>query len=163
MPDQMTKAQYMEMLHTERARWDALLDEVGEARMTEPGVAGKWSVKDVIAHVTWSEREMVGVLRERALGGSELWRVNEDERNAAVYEQNRDRPLDEVLRESREVYQQLLELLEDVTDEDLNDNSRFRNMIPGVPLWQLLDGNTAHHYRAHASGVRAWLDTRTAL
>ena len=60
--------------------------------MTTPGVVGKWSVKDLVAHITWSEREMVGVLAARALAGSDLWSLTNDERNEIVYQQNRDRP-----------------------------------------------------------------------
>jgi len=59
----MNKSEWLGTLQTERAQWDALVAEVGQARMTQPGAAGEWSVKDVIAHVTWFEREMVGVLR----------------------------------------------------------------------------------------------------
>ena len=60
-------------------------------------MVGKWSVKDLVAHITWSESEMVGVLAGRALVGSDLWSLTNDERNEIVYQQNRDRPLDEVL------------------------------------------------------------------
>jgi len=35
--------------------------EVGKPRMTELGLPGGWSVKDVIAHITWYERKMVGM------------------------------------------------------------------------------------------------------
>ena len=87
----MNKSEWLDTLQTERAQWEALLVQVGEARMTQPGAAGEWSVKDVIAHVTWFEREMVGVLRARALVGSDLWNLSRDERNAAIHEQNRDR------------------------------------------------------------------------
>jgi hypothetical protein len=161
----MTKAQFMEMLHTERARWEAILDEVGEARMTERGVHDEWSVKDIIAHVTWSEREMVGILRERALVGSDLWVLTNDERNAIVFEQNRDRSLDEVLAEARAVYEQLEPLLESLSDEDLNDPSRYRDMpvTEEWTPWRVLAGSTYKHYREHTADIRAWLDTRAAL
>ncbi len=52
MDDRMSKARLLENLRTKRAEWDAVLAEVPEAQMTEPGAAGKWSVKDVIAHLT---------------------------------------------------------------------------------------------------------------
>src|SRR5437660_2729156 len=89
----MDKATFIETLHAERAEWEALLAEVGEARMLQPGVAGGWSVKDIIAHVMWGEREMVGVMQARALVGSKLWDLPEDERNAIMVAEQRDRPL----------------------------------------------------------------------
>ena len=52
----MTKAEFLDRLRSGRAEWDALIAQIDEAQMTEPGVVGDWSVKDIIAHVTWSER-----------------------------------------------------------------------------------------------------------
>jgi hypothetical protein len=48
--DTVKKTQLLETLRRERADWEALLAQVDQARMTRPGVAGAWSVKDVITH-----------------------------------------------------------------------------------------------------------------
>ena len=52
----MTKTRLLDRLRTERAQWEALLTDIDEARMTQPGVEGEWSVKDIVAHVTFYER-----------------------------------------------------------------------------------------------------------
>src|SRR5579884_1100926 len=52
----MTGARLAGILKAERARWDALLAQVGADRMEEPGVEGAWSVKEIVAHLTWYER-----------------------------------------------------------------------------------------------------------
>jgi uncharacterized damage-inducible protein DinB len=157
----MTREEFLAMVHAARADWEATLARIPEERLTEPGLAGGWSAKDTIAHVTWSEREMVGVIRERALVGSPLWALGQDERNAAVYAENRDRPLDEVLAKARAVWAELLPGLESLSDEDLNDPSRFRELaesFPGVLPWQIFAGSTFKHYGEHAADLRAWLD-----
>src|SRR5262249_54248648 len=100
----MEKAVFLANLDAERAGWDVELAEVERAHMSLPSAAGEWSVKDLIAHVTWFEREMVDLLRDRALAGSDLWMLPQDKRNAAIYAENRDRPLDDVLAEARRVY-----------------------------------------------------------
>lgn len=154
----MDKATFLEALHKEREEWEALLTEVGEQRMLEPGATGEWPVKDVIAHIMWCEREMVGVCEAHALVGSELWQVTDDERNAIVVAQYRETPLQEVLIEERQVYARLLAALQTLSDEDLNDARRFRDMpIEWVP-WQLIAGNSSQHYRDHMPAIRAWLD-----
>src|SRR5262249_15587055 len=85
----MNKSEFLDTLQTVRAQWEELLAEVGKARMQEPGVAGEWSVKDIIAHVTWPEREMAAILQARSLvAGSELWDLPQDELNAVVVAQN---------------------------------------------------------------------------
>ena len=108
----MDKATFLSNLHSERARWDETLDAVARARLADPGVAGTWAVKDVVAHVGWHEREMVNVLEQRAFVGSDLWDLDLHSRNAAIYEQNRHRAADEVLAEEQALYAGLLELIE---------------------------------------------------
>ncbi len=154
----MDKATFLGTLRTKRAEWETLLAEVGEARMTQPGAAGEWSVKDIIAHVAWGEREMVGVLQARALVGSDLWNLSTDERNAVVFEQNRHRSLQDVLTEEEQLYAELLSGLEAISDEDLNNPQRFRDMPPTWIPWQILSGNSFGHYAEHIPSIRAWLD-----
>jgi hypothetical protein len=125
--------------------------------MVEPTLSGGWSVKDVVAHVTWSEREMVGVVRQRALVGSSLWSLDQDARNAIVFAENHDRDLDDVLAEERRVYAELLPLLEELTPEDLVKGDRFERMLPDVPPWRIFAGSTFLHYKDHAAAIAEWL------
>jgi len=157
----MNKVEFLNALQTAHAEWEAVLAQVGEARMTEPGVVGHWSVKDTIAHVAWFEREMVEVLRARALVGSDLWDLTQDQRNAAIFEQNRNRSLRNVLAEAQQVFLQLVELVQALDDQDLNDPSRLANMPADWSPWKIIAGNSFEHYRAHASDLRQWLDKQS--
>jgi hypothetical protein len=159
----MDKTELLDTIGAEHARWEAVLEEVDEARMSEAGVVGEWSVKDLIAHITWSERQMVGMLRARAFVGSELWQLSQDERNAAIFEQNRHRSLKEVREEARQVFAQLLEELEGLTEEEVHDPGRFPGMPAEVPPWRIIAGNTFWHYREHTEDIRAWLEKNSAL
>jgi len=77
----MDQATLLKTLTETRAAWEALLAQIDEEQMFQPGAAGKWSVKDVIAHVTWGESEIAPVLRTHVLAGSDLWNLSDDERN----------------------------------------------------------------------------------
>ena len=68
MDDQMNKTRLLETLRSKRAAWDAVLAEIPAAQMAEPGVAGEWSVKDIIAHVTYHERWFADRLHESLRG-----------------------------------------------------------------------------------------------
>ena len=157
----MDRATFIETLHAGRAEWEALLAEVGEARMLQPGAAGEWSVKDVIAHVTWGEREMVGVMRAHALVGSDLWNLPEDERNAIMIAGQRDRPLHDVLAEEQQVYAQFVQGVQALSDEDYTDSRRFREMPEQWLPWRVLAGCSFAHYRQHMPLIRAWLSSAT--
>jgi len=159
----ISKKQLIAEMHSEHAAWLALLDEIGEANMTQPEVAGGWSIKDIVAHITgWRRRT---VLRFRAaldptvdmtppwpaeLNGDD----DVDEINDWIYKTNRDRPLADVLNDSREVFQQLVAAIDALSDEQLNDPQRFP-WLEGEPL----TGSSifGHFHEEHEPDIRAWL------
>jgi hypothetical protein len=100
MPSPTTVSQFIDTLQQERVKWNTMIDSIDREDMLKLGVVGEWSLKDVIAHITWHEREMVGLVEAHALVGSELWNLPTDERNAAIYEEIRDQSLEQVLAES---------------------------------------------------------------
>ena len=92
----MDKREFIERVNSERTSWDELLAQVPDDRMPEPGVEGDWSTKDVLAHVTWYEREMVGMLKSRTLIGSDWWALPLEDRNTAVHDEIMRMSLEEV-------------------------------------------------------------------
>lgn len=155
----MDKASFLETLHTTRAEWESLLAEIGEERMVLIGATGEWSVKDVIAHIMWGEREMVGVCQAHALVGSDLWEMTDDERNPIMVSWYRDHTLQDVLNEERQVYAQLLAEVEKLSESDLNDPRNFSSMPLDWSPWQVIAGCSFKHYRDHIPALRAWLDS----
>lgn len=153
----MDKTQFITTLKETREEWDALLALIGEARMEQSGATGKWSVKDVIAHITWSEREIAPVMRTHVLAGSELWDLSDYERNEIVYQRNRDRSLHEVISNEQQAYAYLFAAAQTLSDEDLHDSGRFRHMPQEWIPWQLFAGNSFNHYRDHMTSLREWL------
>lgn len=157
----ISKAQLLAELNTENASWQALLDDIGEANMTQPEVAGGWSIKDIVAHVTgWRRRT---VRRFQATLNHEPdfplpWPEalqEDDEINAWMYEANRDRPLADVLSDSREVFQQVVDAIDAFSDDELQDTQRFE-WLQGEPL----SGKFvfSHFHEEHEPDMRAWLD-----
>lgn len=156
----MDKATFLEKLQATRAQWEALLNEVGEERMLQPGATGEWSVKDVIAHIMWSEREMVGVCQARALVGSDLWEMTDDERNPIMVSWYRETSLQDVLSEERQIYANLLAEIQKLSDDDLNNSQHFQDMPAAWTPWQIIAGCSFKHYRDHMPSIRAWLETQ---
>ena len=152
--NEMTKAQVLGNIRTARATWEAALTSLNDDQITQPG-AGGWSIKDIIAHLTWHEREMIGVVQAHALVGSEMWGWPLDERNHAIYLANRDRSLPEVRQEAGQVYALLLQSLETLSDEDLNDPAGFPGMPEDWQPWKLIAENTWEHYQDHLADVQA--------
>jgi hypothetical protein len=125
--------------------------------MPEPGAVGDSSVKDVVAQVTWSERETLGMLRARALVGSEVGCLSEGERNAAVYEESRKCPLPDFLVESEQVHRVLPAVIEEVSEEDLLRATWFDALPSDRPPYRVVEVNVTEHYRHHLEDLRWWL------
>jgi DinB superfamily len=147
-----------------RTQWDALISQIDEQWMLEPDVEGKWSIKDIIAHIMWNELEMVPLIQTRSLIGSELWDLPQDERNEAVYLLYRDRPLQDIIGEEREAYARLLKEARALSDEELNDPHRFKDMpdSEGWVPWRIIAGCSFTHYPDHMASIRGWLTRRDA-
>src|SRR5262245_20971090 len=97
----MTGARLADILRTERAGWNALLDQVGIDRMDVPSVVGGWSVKQLVAHLTWYEQAVVEGARQVLRSGTFTRRrpagMGIDEMNAQIAAESSARPASEVL------------------------------------------------------------------
>lgn len=156
----MTKAALIADLNREYEQWEALLADVGEARMEQPGVVGQWSMKDVVAHLTGWRQQTVDRLQAALRGEADAptpWPAHlqsDDEINAWIEEQSRDRPLEAVLDESRQVYQDLIAAIEALPEAELLDPQRFAWM-GGEPLSAA--AIFGHFHEEHEPDLRAWL------
>jgi hypothetical protein len=102
----MNKSELVNWLQDEYWQWEAFLDQIGPERMDQPGAAGQWSNKDIVAHLTGWQRRLNTSLQAAQRGEPEPpppWpahRQSEDEINAWIYESNRGRSVREVLDEA---------------------------------------------------------------
>lgn len=158
----MTGARLAGILQTERARWNALLAQVSPDRMEEPGVEGTWSMKELVAHLTWYEERVVEGARqvlntgEYTRSDSGLAALSLDERNARIAEQSRARPVGDVLAEAERVFGQLVAVVASCPEDYLN-NPRYLGLPDDVVPWILVANNAYAHYREHEQSIRAWL------
>jgi hypothetical protein len=79
----VSKADVLKLVRFRRGEWEEMIDAIPRERMDEPAV-GEWSIKDIVAHLNWYDREMVGVLQARKLAGSEWWSLPLEERNRRI-------------------------------------------------------------------------------
>lgn len=120
-----------------------------------PGVTGDWSIRDLIAHVTWWDAEAIAHLPTVLAGGtpprySVTW-GGIDAFNALKTEEKRGLSLAEVRAEAEATHEHLLDYLRSVPPEALKGNSRFTHRLR-------LD--TYGHYPIHAADIRRWRERR---
>ena len=146
----MTREQLLARLET---AWTALKDSyagLSDNQMAEPGVAGEWSVRDVLAHVTTWDAEALKYLPLIASGGRPPRYASFgglDAFNARTTAAKRALSLAEVLRQLDETHQRLTAYLQTVPEEHFTTETRFRHRLR-------LD--TYSHYTLHTRMIREW-------
>ena len=157
----MNKSELLNGVREEYRQWEALLNQIGEARMEQPGAAADWSIKDIIAHLTGWRRRTVARLQAAQRGEGEppsYWPAHlqeVDEVNAWIYEQNHGRSLREVLDESHQVFQQMFAAIEGLPDEVLSDPARY---LPWLEAESVKPSDFfGHFHEEHEADMRAWL------
>lgn len=170
-PGPRDKAELLVRLERERAAWDALLAKVPREAMARPGVEGDWSVKDVVAHVMAYERWTAAQLRAEREGrrATDLEQYGTDdapaiaeatdldERNAAIHDQHRALPADEVLSLADQIFAELKAVIEALTEEELA-NPDGGSWWPGEPLLEVIPVQTYRHYHQHRPSLEAWIE-----
>ena len=124
---------------------------LSDSQLTEPGVTGHWSVKDIIAHVTWWEEEALQHLPLILTGGRPLRYSIQyggiDAFNAQMTAQKRGLSLSDVLGQRDATHRRLIAYVQSAPEEQFTRETRFRRRLR-------LD--TYSHYPKHAKAIREW-------
>lgn len=158
------------------AGWQMLEDHwraLSEAQLTTPRVPGDWAIKDHVAHLMVYEHGIVALLRHEPRWAAMQLDVqfvraaqSFDELNAVLYAHDKDRSAADILAAYRATHQNLLDVLADLTDEDL-----FRPYIhyqpddhspnEQEPVMRWIVGNTYGHYAEHFPWMEELLAQQT--
>ena len=133
--------------------WAAIKESyagLSDSQLTEHGVMGNWSVKDILAHVTTWEEEALKYLPLIITGGRPPRYTRYggiDAFNAQMTEQKRGLALSDVLRQLDETHRRLIDYIRSVPEEHFTQETPFRHRL------QL---DTYSHYPKHAKAIREW-------
>jgi hypothetical protein len=140
--------------------WEAFKESyagLSDSELVEPGVVGAWSVRDIIAHVTWWEEEALKHLPLILKGGRpprySVTYGGINAFNAQMTEQKRSLSLSEVLRQQDDTHRRLIDFIQSVPEDQLIRETRFRHR---------LRADTYSHYPDHTEAIRRWREQRKA-
>ena len=131
---------------TSRVALTSAIFGLSEEELTTPGPVGKWSVKDVMAHIGHWEEVCLEELRIHLRGEHS----DKDYRDAVAFNDQWETGLQALsLQESIEMFEtahyQLFGLLAALQPEQWNGYVR---------AW--VQGSTWHHFEEHGEQIRAW-------
>jgi hypothetical protein len=166
----MTKKQFISKLLNERDKFELLLNRVGYVRrMTLKGVAGKWSIKDILAHIWAYEQYIADRMHEvvhdqpyspcktqSALDafldeygypdfGSPL--LNDNTPNEWLVERYTNVSLDDVIAQELQAFSAIIEAIEILTEDKIKNHNIYNRVIK----------HTYEHYRDHTHEIKHWL------
>jgi hypothetical protein len=160
----MDKTELLEILEDSRQEMMEMIEDLPDNVLLETGVIGEWSIKDILAHLTFWEGQIVTLLFQTSNGMPKPTTVHfqdksVDEVNKRWYESGKERALDIIWQDWAGIRKQTIRRVSEFNDKDLNDPQRFP-WLNGVPLFQWIMNDTAEHEDEHADQIRDWLDQR---
>ena len=174
-----TKAELLEAMEAGRGEWDAVLSQIDEQHLSETGVEGIWSVKQIVAHVAGYEKWTGAFLNDRMNPNAGIlaahdafWQTqldayrqnhpdfpesmnetDDDQTNAVVVAFYDQYTVQEVLEREQQAYQQLLSATQAISEEEL--------LEPGTvgkqSIIEILPNQCYTHYRGHLPAIQRWL------
>lgn len=158
MDEQSIISKLLTELDQEWANIERICAGLSEDQMLTHPVPDKWSVKDVLVHLSSWEKLLLDRLGYVFTGqepqyppmstGDDIHRFN-----ARVYEENKERPLTSAVIEFRSLCKGVMTALEALTDEQLNQPYTYDFPDDHLTLLQFIRANTIDHYREHCVGL----------
>jgi hypothetical protein len=147
--------------------WQELLVSLSEEQINAPRFDFDWSIKDVMAHLwAWQQisiaRMEAGALHQEpaypewmvSIGTD--WEDNADRVNALTFENNHNKPWQEIYENWRGGFLRFLELGNEVSERNLLDGDRYP-WLNGYSLAFILVASYDHH-QEHLEKLTDWLN-----
>lgn len=160
----------MARLLRERDKLELLINRLGFTRqITMPGVLGKWSIKDMLAHLLAYEQYIADRMAEILHGeiyipcktqpaldafleqygypdfGSPL--LDDEHPNQWVVEKYRNVSLEDVVTQEINAFASIVSSLDKLSEDLINEHN----------LYERVANHTYKHYREHIRDIRRWL------
>lgn len=148
----MNKVQLLDTIHTKRVRLLQNIKQMREEDLIHRPLPYTYSIKDSLVHLTFYEQHMLNQIGRSLQNESrdpEITLKELTERNAEIFEQNKDRTLDDVLADMQASFAEVVALVEIIPEHIWIDVTYFK-WLERIPLWQyILDETSGEHYEEH--------------
>ncbi|HLZ63025.1 MAG TPA: DinB family protein [Ktedonosporobacter sp.] len=143
------------------------IDGLPESEWEKPGACGRWSVKDIIAHLASYEQVLVDILKGYTGGGAtpvlESYIELGEQFNDREVSKRNAKTIQEVLAEFNDAHTQVMSLIVNIPAETLRQNGT----LPWYGMDYALDDVIVYmyygHKREHSAQIAAFRDQRDRL
>jgi tetratricopeptide (TPR) repeat protein len=150
MAAQPFKSIVLDLLQQSHLDEEAFLQGLDETERTAIGMPELWSAKDHMVHWTFWHRDLIlnvtASLQHQEIPPRE---ESDDQINARVFEEHKLHPFSALHAESEQTYAQLIQLVEQLSEDDLTTSNRFAAITGGRPLYTAFLGGCYEHDQEH--------------
>ena len=146
---QYTTKTFLKKMKYKRKHWDSLINTIIKKRLDKEKISEKWYFKDVICHITWYDIEVLKALETKSIVESKFWNASISERNEMIFNDTQEITLDKILKESKRVFKDLINKIEDLSDEDLNSDEYIKRKSDKRITWDFVGANDFWHFEDH--------------
>jgi hypothetical protein len=154
----MTKQELLENVRKGSETFIKSFEGLGPDALLETGVVEDWSIKDLIAHVSFWKAELIQVLFNAKMGTTPPFLSQPrdiDAMNAKFHKESQARTADQTLADYHGVSKQLLRRIEDFSEKDFGDPDRFP-WLRNEPLEQWVAVDSYEHEEEHSAQIVTW-------
>ena len=178
MDSPKTKSELLRALEAGRREWDTVLSQIDGQHLSEPGVEGVWSVKQIVAHVAGYEEWTTAFLNNGLNPGAGIlsahdafWQeqldayrqdhpdfpaqmnaTDDDQTNAVVVAFYDQYTAQEVLEREQQAYQKLLSAVQATPESQLIEPGT----IGKKSIMEILPDQAHGHYQGHLPAIQRW-------
>ncbi len=161
MPNYNSKGEILTELETEYQKLEKAITGLTPGQMITHGACGKWSVKDLLAHLTewgtmfmsWYSEGLTGRVPHAPSEGF-TWREL-PALNKQIYERHKDYVLEIVISEFKDMHRKFMQLAKDIPESDY--------FVPGLYTWMgrsrmalFIHANGGGHYKWARQWIVKW-------
>lgn len=149
----LSKTTLLKKLKHNRKQWDSTIESVIIKQKENELVTKKWVLKDVVAHITWYEKELVDALEKKSIVNSKFWNMEVEPRNVEIFEDTQQYTLMDLIEESRKTFNELVKKIESLSDEQLNSENYIKQKEGTRVTHDYIGGITFWHYEEHQDAL----------
>ncbi len=153
-----TKARLVQDIKTWHKKLEKRIAGFSREDMLRTKTVGEWSIKDMMAHVTAWEIYFLERYSE-GLAGKKIdmpdWSKpgTVDAINRHIFEKNRSRDLNNIMKDFSATYQQILSIVESIPGTDMFAQGKFA-WTGKDTLADYIFVNTSEHYAEHLASIK---------
>lgn len=154
-----TKQELLESIRTTHAQLEKKFSQLTPEQMIWSGSMENWSVKDILAHLVDWEQRFIGWYKDGLQGKCPetpapgmTWR-DLPKLNQVGYVQHKDDTLEDVLNQFENSYQEILALVESMTEREIFETGVYE-WTGKSSLLSWIVANTSSHYNWARRNIR---------